>query len=90
MNFGKGTQIGFIAQEVEAVLPQWVTTNVNRYKSVAYANVAPVLVQAVNTLKKDNDHKEERLSKVETENAELKARLAVLERAVAMTKVNSK
>ncbi|MCP9494026.1 MAG: tail fiber domain-containing protein [Pyrinomonadaceae bacterium MAG19_C2-C3] len=40
-------QIGFIAQEVEAVLPELVTTDENGYKSVSYANAVPVLVEAV-------------------------------------------
>ncbi len=45
--FTDGRQIGFVAQEVEKVLPQLVTTDTNGYKSVAYANVVPVLVEAV-------------------------------------------
>ena len=46
----KGTtqQIGFIAQEVEKVFPQLVKTNEKGYKSVAYAHMVPVLLQAIN------------------------------------------
>jgi hypothetical protein len=40
-------QIGFIAQEVEAVMPELVTTDENGYKSVSYANAVPVLVEAI-------------------------------------------
>jgi hypothetical protein len=89
MNFSDGKQIGFIAQEVEKALPELVTTDTNGYKSVAYANVVPVLVEAVKTLKKDNDatKKENTTVKAEVtglkaENAELKARLEALEQAV--------
>src|SRR5262249_61483092 len=73
--FAEGKQIGFIAQEVEQVLPELVNTDANGYKSVAYANVVPVLVEAVKTLKQDNDA-------TKKENAELKARLEALEVAV--------
>ncbi len=78
MNFANGRQIGFIAQEVEKVLPELVTTDSKGYKSVAYANVVPVLVEAVKTL----NRKVERLNKVEAENAELKARLDAIERTL--------
>lgn len=40
-------QIGFIAQEVEAVFPELVSTNEEGYKTVSYANAVPVLVEAV-------------------------------------------
>ena len=44
---GSDENIGFIAQEVEQVLPQLVTTNQNGYKAVAYSNMVPVLVDAI-------------------------------------------
>jgi len=40
-------QIGFVAQEMEAVIPELVTTDPNGFKSVKYANVTAVLVEAV-------------------------------------------
>ncbi|KAB2871090.1 MAG: tail fiber domain-containing protein, partial [Bacteroidales bacterium] len=43
-----GNRIGFIAQEVEAVLPELVFTNENDgYKGVNYAEMTAVLVEAV-------------------------------------------
>jgi hypothetical protein len=46
---GNGTrrQIGFIAQEVEQVLPELVSTDDDGTKSVAYASAVPVLVEAI-------------------------------------------
>lgn len=44
---GKKEQIGFVAQEVEKVFPQLVNTNDKGYKSVAYAHIVPVLVEAI-------------------------------------------
>ena len=40
-------QIGFIAQQLESVFPQLVYTDEKGIKSVAYANMAPVLVEAI-------------------------------------------
>ena len=40
-------QIGFIAQEVEQVLPELVHTDEKGFKSVAYSDAVPVLVEAV-------------------------------------------
>jgi hypothetical protein len=52
---GKGKHIGFIAQELEKEFPELVDTDTNGYKSVSYANMTPVLVEAVKELKAKND-----------------------------------
>jgi hypothetical protein len=44
-------QVGFIAQEVEKVLPEVVHTNEEGIKSLAYQNMVPVLVEAIKELK---------------------------------------
>jgi hypothetical protein len=75
MEFTEGRQIGFIAQEVEKVLPELVTTDSNHYKSVAYANVVPVLVEAMK-----QQHKQ--FETVKAENARLQEQLAALTEAV--------
>lgn len=49
-----GTQIGVIAQEVETVLPEIVSTDSDGYKSVAYGKLTAVLVEAVKELKAEN------------------------------------
>ena len=46
-NFEEGTKIGFVAQEVEEVLPELVKTESDGIKSVAYSNMIPVLVEAI-------------------------------------------
>ena len=40
-------QLGVIAQEVEAVLPEVVTTNENGYKSVSYHQLIALLIEAI-------------------------------------------
>jgi prefoldin subunit 5 len=42
-----GTQIGLIAQEVEGVLPELVSTDGDGYKSIAYGQLSAVLIEAV-------------------------------------------
>ena len=39
--------IGVIAQEIEKVLPEVVTTNKNGLKSVSYGNIVGVLIEAI-------------------------------------------
>jgi hypothetical protein len=43
----KGIQLGVVAQEVEAVVPELVKTDAEGYKSVAYANITALLIEAV-------------------------------------------
>jgi len=47
MNFPEGEQIGLIAQEVEEVIPEVVNTDADGYKSVDYAKLVSVLIEAV-------------------------------------------
>ena len=42
-----GTEIGVIAQEIEEVIPELVTTDANGHKSVAYANISALLIEAI-------------------------------------------
>lgn len=45
---GNGAEIGFIAQDVEKVLPELVVTNPDTgLKAVKYGNIVPVLVEAI-------------------------------------------
>ena len=50
----EGTQLGFIAQEVEAVLPEAVLTqdNEEQTKGLKYNALIPVLVEAIKTQQK--------------------------------------
>jgi len=44
---GKGKNIGFIAQEVETVLPELVHSGSGGYKALSYDRFAPLLVEAI-------------------------------------------
>ena len=47
MIFTDNHQIGFIAQELEKVLPEVVNTDEKGYKSVAYSHIVALLVEAI-------------------------------------------
>ena len=76
-NFDEGKQIGFIAQEVEKVLPEVVNTNANGYKSLDYARITVVLVEAVKELNSMHEVAMDQLKKeiliVKEENNRLNA-----------------
>lgn len=61
-------QIGMMAQEVEAVWPELVSTPENGYKSVDYTKLTAVLIEAIKELR--------------SQNQELKRRIDVLEKTV--------
>lgn len=50
--FSKEPQVGFIAQEVEKVIPVSVATDKEGMKYVNYASLAPILVESVKELSK--------------------------------------
>ena len=82
MNFPNGRQIGFIAQELEKVLPELTRTDKNGYKSVMYQDLTPVLVEAVKTLKGHLDEKQKQIDGLQAqvrEIAALKKRVADME-----------
>jgi len=45
--FNAEKQIGVIAQEVEAIYPELVSTDENGYKSVSYEKFTPILIEAI-------------------------------------------
>ena len=71
LRFSEGTQLGFIAQEVEDVIPEIVGTNPDGHKSVAYANVTALLIEAV----------KEQQSEIAQLRAQIEALAADLEKA---------
>ena len=60
-----GNDVGVIAQEVEAVLPQIVTTRENGYKAVKYERLVALLIESVKELKTLNEQLELRIFDLE-------------------------
>jgi hypothetical protein len=68
-------QLGFIAQEVEEVVPEMVHTDSDGFKSVAYARLLPVVVEAI----KEQDLKHEKeMVLLREDNAKLVADVRLL------------
>jgi hypothetical protein len=74
--------IGFIAEEVNEVLPDIVTKDANgKTVGINYGKIAPVAVLAIQQLKVEND-------RMKADNAELKARLEKIEAMLAAQAAN--
>jgi hypothetical protein len=64
-NLPEGRQLGLIAQEVERVVPEAVTTDDQGYKSVAYDTLTPLLIEAVKAQQRRIEELEARLARLE-------------------------
>ncbi|SFD37058.1 Chaperone of endosialidase [Flavobacterium phragmitis] len=80
--FAEGKQYGVIAQEVEKILPDLVTTGSDGYKAVNYQGFIPVLIEAVKTQQTEIENQKKQLTAKDSEIKELKARMDKLEKAV--------
>lgn len=96
MNFPEGTQVGFIAQDVEQVFPELVVSgsapgNIDPktgrsettidYKGLNYIGLTPILVEAI-------QEQQQIIDTVRAENAEMKAQLASMNGASAARSCN--
>jgi hypothetical protein len=75
-HFGSGLSYGLLAQDVESVFPDLVTTGPEGYQAVNYSKLPLLTIQAVKELKAENDALRARADALE-------ARLAALEAATA-------
>ncbi|MCP4133295.1 MAG: hypothetical protein GY754_20165 [bacterium] len=85
-NFGKDRQIGFIAQNVEKVLPELVHTDTKGYKSVAYNKVTAVLVEAVKEQHRENIVLNQESIELRKASVELRKESAALRRETTALK----
>jgi hypothetical protein len=82
MQFASGTQLGFIAQEVEPVLPEIVHKSSTGMYSLNYPALVPVLVEAVKEQQQQVEKVQAENEALKLANAALKERLNRLEQAV--------
>ena len=89
-------QYGLIAQDVERIYPELVATDKNGFKSVKYANLVSIIIEAVKeqnlqveenkreiaSLKKENQIIREENKLIKKESEDLKKRLERLESLV--------
>jgi hypothetical protein len=76
--FSDKNQIGFIAQEIEKIFPEMVFTDEKGFKSVDYARLTPVLVEAIKELNLKNE-------KLEIKNQKLESRLDKIEAILSVS-----
>lgn len=69
--FSTDLQIGFIAQDMEKIVPQVVVTDTDGYKGIDYAKLTPVLVEAI----KEQQHMIEAL---QSTNKELRSEIMLM------------
>jgi hypothetical protein len=63
--FSNERQVGFVAQDVQQVLPEAVTAQEDGSLTVDYSRITPLLVQAIKELKAENEALKKRLEKLE-------------------------
>jgi len=63
-NFPEGRHYGVIAQEIEKVLPEVVSTTPDGSKSVAYTEIIPVLIEAIKEQQKRIEVLEKKLTEI--------------------------
>ncbi len=59
----EGHDVGVIAQEIEEILPEVVTTRENGYKAVRYEKIVPLLIEAIREQQKQIDELKSKHSK---------------------------
>ena len=59
-----GSDVGVIAQEIEEIIPEAVTTRDNGYKAVKYEKIIPLLIESIKELKERNEILEAKLNKL--------------------------
>jgi len=76
--FGEGLQLGFVAQEVERVLPEAVHTDTEGYKAIAYEKLTAVLNEAIKEQQAELGALQGRNAALEKDVAELKGLVLAL------------
>ncbi len=76
---GGGTQLGLIADEVQAAFPQWVGRDLNGYQTLTIGGFEALTAEAVRELRSEKDGE---IAALRSQLAESQARLAALEAAL--------
>jgi len=85
LNFNQGRNLGFIAQEIKAVLPEVVSQDSQGYYSVAYSSVVPVLVEAIKEQQNTMQAQAKELAQTQAALQSLQERMQRLEVLLAKT-----
>lgn len=88
-DFPGDQQIGFIAQEIEVLYPEVVLTDRDGYKSVDYARLTPVLVEAIKEQQQTIERQQAELGQLKTKMAQFEYAFQRLEAAMAPAQVKT-
>lgn len=81
-----GTQVGLMADDVEAVFPDWVSVDSNGLRMVTERATTALMVEALRELRAEKDAE---AAELQADNAELKARLEKIEALLAAQAANA-
>jgi hypothetical protein len=76
--FDSRPQIGFIAQEVEKILPEVVSKDSEGYRSVSYGKMVPVLVEAIKALQLKVAERNQLIDSLDKSNAQMRGDISEL------------
>jgi hypothetical protein len=62
----QGTQVGFVAQEVEKVFPSWVSTDPSGFKAITTRGLEAMTVESLRSLQAQNDELRARVKALES------------------------
>ena len=77
-----GRQVGFIAQDLEKILPAAVRTDGEGYKSVSYTTVVPVLVEAVKVQEKQINAQRKQINAQQKQHDEQQKQIDVQQKQI--------
>ncbi|MGQ0827312.1 MAG: tail fiber domain-containing protein [Bacteroidota bacterium] len=80
--FMYGKHLGFIAQEVETIIPEVVRTTNNGFNTVSYTEIIPLLAGAIKDQQKQIQNKDSVINVLKQKDSLLDYRLTALESAV--------
>lgn len=89
INFDDRHQIGFIAQEIQEVLPELVHEDLNGYLSVNYQGLIPVLTEAIKEINAENTLIKVENKQLKTEFSSLQNRVQQLEKLLTVEEVST-
>lgn len=71
--FNDKLQIGVIAQDIEKIYPELVVTNDKGFKSVNYAQLTPILIEAIKELHAIIENQKSEINTLKSDNTTLKS-----------------
>jgi hypothetical protein len=71
-SFDESVQVGLIAQDVEKIVPEVVSTAPNGYKAIDYAKLVPLLIESIKTQQLRLDAQQKQIEKQQAEIIDLK------------------